>query len=93
MACGKKNIQNPAEAAQFRRDFIARLFAKGKVIQAAHHRINQCLHASECGRLCRWLVKGPGIELVDCCHPGLPKRIKLYPALEDASFVCPDEKF
>ena len=75
------------------RQTLLRLFANGRREQAIRHRFALCVHASNCGRLCRWLIKGQGIELIDCYHPKLPHHVKLYPAREDASFACPDEKF
>ncbi len=54
-------------------------------------RLAQCVHASECGRLCRFLVKLQSIDAV-YCH-GATKTaegaVKLYDALEDPEFECP----
>jgi hypothetical protein len=54
--------------------------------------LDRCLHASKCGRLCRWLVKGPGLHDVWCCHPKLDKPLKLYKALEEFGLKCPERK-
>jgi hypothetical protein len=43
-----------------RRRLIDQLFAAGQAEAAAAHRLNVCLHATPCGRICERLVKAPG---------------------------------
>ena len=75
---------------------IAVLFARGDTDAtdaALRHRLNQCCHGTECGRLCTWLIKAPGVALVHCTHPDHPEPLLLYPALEDPEFACPLGRF
>jgi len=79
-----------APARQAAREVISRLFLAGRQEAAARHRLEICLHASPCGRPCRWFVKGPGATLAWCSHPRLPEPLRLYPALRDEAFACPE---
>ena len=72
---------------------IARLFARGKPEAAFRHRLAQCLHASDCGRLCERLVKAPGKSSVWCVDVPTGERVELYPALEREDFHCPEGRF
>lgn len=72
-----------------RRELLNALFEHNPKA-AAKHRVEVCYHASECGRLCRWLVKGPGIELVRCQHPSLPVAPNLYESTGRVESQCPE---
>jgi hypothetical protein len=84
MTCGKRKSIRPV---------VARLFAAGKERQAVFHRREACNHASRCGRWCRWLLKGPGIDNVACGHPEAPgdsMPADLTAMLDDPAAECPD---
>jgi len=87
--CGKKLTSGKSRT----REIITGLFARGQAQAAFTHRIGQCVHASDCGRLCERLVKAPGKALVWCVDPQTGERTELYPALEDAGFRCPQARF
>ena len=57
------------------------------------HRLAACVHASECGRLCPSLIKGPGIAQIACVNVETSESVNLYEALEREDFICPRELF
>lgn len=71
---------------------IAALFACGKEKAGAWHRLQQCLHATDCGRVCERLVKAPG-KMVWCVDVKTGAKVELYEALERAEFQCPERRF
>ena len=72
------------------RDSIAVLFERGNIKGAFAHRLTQCAHASECGRLCKRLVKGLGVSQIHCVNE---EAVNLYEALENPDFICPEGLF
>ena len=86
MPCGKQTTR--PQRSHRTRDLIASLFSKGNVATAAKHRLSQCLHASDCGRVCERFVKAPG-KIVWCVDIKTGVKVELYEALEHASFHCP----
>lgn len=82
-------IKGPAET----RGLIQALFARGAGLAAFKHRLAQCLHASDCGRICERLVKWPGKSLVCCVDSKTGEKTLLYPALESKDFRCPEGRF
>lgn len=89
MGCRKNVLAQPRRRA---REVIAELFASGNVRAARRHRLNQCLFATDCGRLCEKLVKGPG-KVAYCVDVQTGAKVDLYPALEDEEFTCPEGRF
>jgi len=92
--CPKARPRPVDEAAAIatRRRSLAVLFDRGQAEAAARHRLAVCCAASDCGRICRWLVKGPGIADAYCMHPAQPAdqaRRPIYAALADPAFACP----
>lgn len=87
MNCGK------IKAKRTSRDIIQGLFDKGKKGAAFRHRLTQCLHASDCGRICRRLVKAYGIRIVACVDAHTGEETPLYESLEDPEFECPEGLF
>ena len=75
------------------RDLMTIVFERAGPEVAGRHRLELCCRASDCGKLCRWMVKGPGLDLVRCTHPDLPEPVSLYGALGDREFICPDGRF
>ncbi len=71
---------------------IADPFARGETAAPAAHRVAECCHASPCGRLCRRLIKGPGLQAW-CGDVRTGRRIDLYAALADPGFACAEELF
>ena len=71
------------------RALIIGLFGKGNARAAFKHRLAQCVHASECGRLCPSLVKGPGVSQIACVNVETGESVNLYEALEREDFICP----
>lgn len=55
-------------------------------------RLDWCLHASPCRRLCERLVKAPG-KLAWCVDAETGDKIDLYAALADPGFACPAGSF
>ncbi|MDD4890331.1 MAG: hypothetical protein PHU85_10415 [Phycisphaerae bacterium] len=56
------------------------------------HRFSRCCHATDCGRLCERLVKGPGKDSVQCWsnYPASPADMRhLYESLQERTFACP----
>ena len=92
MVCEKTQGGGRMQLAGRSADVVADLFAKGHVEAAGRHRLAICIHATKCGRPCRWFIKAPGI-LAYCAHPELGVRIELYVSLESAAFACPDHRF
>ena len=86
MGCGQ------GRTPQSTQQTIARLFEQGKTRRAMFHRLSLCCHAGDCGRLCRWLVKGPGVRAF-CVGPAGDVRRDLYAALAKPDFRCPDGRF
>lgn len=80
-------------AAETVRTVIARLFAAGGDKAAFAHRLNVCLHASQCGRICSRLVKAPGVAGVHCVDVATGKITPLYETLDDPAFLCPEGLF
>ena len=89
--CGKTAMR--ATSASRTREIIARLFAAGNAKAAFAHRLAQCCHGSDCGRLCPNLVKAPGVAAVYCVNLDDGTKRELYSALEDADFACPRSLF
>lgn len=52
-----------------------------------------CGRATDCGRLCKRLVKAPGLGQVHCVDIATGEKTELYPALEDPDFHCPEGRF
>ncbi len=48
----------------------------------------QCTHASECGRLCPCLVKGPGVANVWCVDLETGEKVPLYDVLKKPEGAC-----
>ena len=88
MACKRGKRSDPGRT----REIIDALFSKNPKAAAAH-RLNQCLRASKCGRLCARLVKAPGVADVRCVNIETGAAIPLYEALEHADFHCPEGRF
>ncbi len=86
--CGKAGLGRAST-----REIIAGLFAKDMPTAALMHRLSQCVHASECSRLCPSLVKGPGIAQIACVNVETGESVNLYEALEREDFICPRELF
>ena len=74
------------------RKVIQGLFARGESKAAVFHRLAQCLHASDCGRVCERFVKGPG-KVAYCVDVQTGAKTELYPALENEEFACPEGRF
>lgn len=91
MTCSK----TPSKDAVTRlRTMIADLFAKGHSKAAASHRLAQCPHASDCGKMCQWMVKQQGLLGLFCTHPDNPREDEsLYVLVEDPSWPCPGGRF
>ena len=80
------------------RDTIAKLFERGNDRGGQLHRLRICCSATDCGLLCKRLVKGPGRSQVICMDmpmsPGTgPGYANLYAALRDPAFECPEGRF
>ena len=60
---------------------------------AFRHRLEQCLHATSCGRICERLVKAPGKRVVLCVDIRTDDERLLYEALAEPNFHCPMLKF
>ena len=94
MSCGTTTTQN-TNMRQFLGAMYAKLIADGRPEYATKalfkQRLAQCTHASECGRLCRFLVKLQSIEAVYCNGRTKTNKdaVMLYDALEDPEFECP----
>ena len=95
--CGQSAAIAPAERRARTHEVIGGLFAAGKAEAAFKHRLSQCCHASDCGRLCRRLIKGPGVSQVRCNinygDDGQPALADLYESLKDPAFKCPEGLF
>ena len=93
MACDCEKVVQPGKPALTAKE----IFAKFKVAKAKkivfRMRWARCKVASECGRLCPQLLKGPGPSQVFCYNAKTNEKILLYPALEREDFVCPLSKF
>lgn len=74
------------------REAIQSLFARNAKA-AFNHRLSICCHATDCGRLCPRLVKGPGIAIVKCVDVQTGQQADLYEALAKAEFACPLDLF
>jgi hypothetical protein len=59
----------------------------------ASHRLRICVSASDCGRICPRLIKGPGVAEVRCADISTGTQIPLYSALENPDFECPERRF
>ena len=60
------------------------------------HRFARCCHATQCGRLCERMVKGPGKSQVQCWmnFPNTPAAmLDLYAKLHERDFFCPADLF
>jgi len=94
MGCGGKTTRPRNSQRKTMLAMHARLLgSRGREAAAAAlslHRLNQCCHASTCGRLCPHLIKGPGIEQIRCEHR---LEAMLYDLLEDPEFTCPEGLF
>lgn len=89
MVCGKRILGLSNSATRLG---VEGLFASGNIKAAFRHRLNQCLRASDCGRVCERFVKGPG-KLAYCVDAQTGEKVLLYPALEDEHFACPRGRF
>ncbi len=58
-----------------------------------HYRLGLCCRATECGRLCKRLVKQPGKAGVWCVDVESSTSTNLYQALAKSHFTCPDGVF
>ncbi len=58
-----------------------------------HYRLGLCCRATQCGRLCKRLVKQPGKAGVWCVDVEANTRTNLYQALAKPNFTCPDGVF
>lgn len=58
-----------------------------------HYRLGLCCRATQCGRLCKRLVKQPGKAGVWCVDVVANTRTNLYQALAKPNFTCPDGVF
>lgn len=88
--CGKRlAVKTSAET----RSLIQGLFARGAGSAAFKHRLSQCVHASDCGRVCERLVKWAGKAGVFCVDVKTGEKTLLYPALERPEFHCPEGRF
>ncbi len=76
-----------------RRAHLARLFVEGKAEAAFALRLMLCVTASQCGRLCRRLVKGPGTAGPRCVDIQTGASDDLYACLQDPAFACPEDRF
>lgn len=76
-----------------RRRHLARLLADGKAEAFFAMRLMLCATASQCGRLCRRLVKGPGTAGPRCVHIQTGQSHDLYASLAEATFTCPEDRF
>ena len=74
------------------RKLVAGLFGQGKVDAAIFHRYAACCRASECKRLCKRLVKAPGVQAF-CVDINTGEKTDLYASLGDSTFKCPDGRF
>ena len=72
-----------------RRWVIAELYEAGRIEHAARQRLTWCCRASDCGRICERLIKGPGKMLVSCADVNTGEQIDLYAAIADPTFQCP----
>ena len=86
MGCG---CANPEKRAEVRR----RTTRRAADTQVLPMRLAWCATASECGRLCPRLVKGPGVSQVFCVDIETGERIDLYAALAQREFRCPRGMF
>ena len=58
-----------------------------------HRRLSICCRATECGRICRRLVKQPGKAGVWCVDIVSGVKVGLYEALARGDFRCPEGRF
>jgi len=93
--CEKRSGRPPAD---LRRTRLARALAQidDETRRRDHRlraRLTWCCTASECGRLCPRLLKGPGASQVRCLQADGRTTVDLYDALADPDFHCPDGQF
>ena len=84
--CRRGDIQ--ARARQ-RRKALGDLLAAGNADGAFRAWLAWCATATDCGRFCENLVKGPGAAGVKCLDIRTGWAIDLYAALTDPDFKCP----
>ena len=92
MSCGKRSGKRESIRRQLSEIYARVLAAHGQekaVAAMLAHRLAQCTHASECGRLCARLVKGPGVSEIYCVDIETGEKTPLYEALENPDFECP----
>lgn len=76
-----------------RRAVIAGIFERNGPEIALRQRLMLCATATECGRLCERLIKGPGKTQVTCVDPESGQQTSLYECLIDPEFQCPLRRF
>jgi NAD-dependent dihydropyrimidine dehydrogenase PreA subunit len=65
----------------------------GQTSDEFHRRLSVCCRATECGRICRRLVKQPGKAGVWCVDIVTNAKVGLYKALAKNDFRCPEGHF
>jgi len=89
MSCPRRTSRRGPEGV---REAIVELFRRGKSQAAAAHRLAICYRASPCGRLCRNLVKGPGLQAW-CVDIATGQRQDLYGMVKRAEAACPEGRW
>ena len=76
MSCGKRSGKRESIRRQLSEIYARVLAAHGQekaVAAMLAHRLAQCTHASECGRICTHLAKRPGVAGVFCAARIFPQ--------------------
>jgi len=84
---------HPTARVSLDREYVHEEGDSDDTANRVHQRLTLCCRATQCGRICRRLIKQPGKAGVWCVDLPAGQKVNLYDALAQPEFQCPEGVF